>query len=179
MDDRERSVIAKSSDSDDEIGPPIPENLANTPDAGDLILEHEARKEERRRASYLAEIDYKNERRRRRDDLDILLDRPETGSKEHMLQKKYEKSRANRQYAEEAKDTDIEVPEKDLMGNTDSVKALLRKRRQRDLSSREQKLLQRRIRDAEIENRIAQRRKREQETMDMFRKMIAKREGSS
>jgi len=121
----------------------------------------------------------KQDRKQQKERLDELVPRAEPGSRERQLEKKQEKTAANRSFREARSPGAEDVGEKDLPGD-DSVegyKAQLRanekKKSERELRKEESL----RARAAEREEKLAEHRAKEAKTMEMLKAIAKQRFG--
>ncbi|KAF9740117.1 hypothetical protein PMIN06_003741 [Paraphaeosphaeria minitans] len=172
---------------DDDFGPaPPPGGVSRrtghgptVPKFDDLALRNELRDEDHARdqANYVDGIRYerKLDRNVQKERLDELVPRAEPGSRERQLEKKRETTSTLKEFRDAKESGDVEVAEADLMGD-DGVEVFKKKKRDAERQKSEREIRKEEImraRDAEREERLADRRAKEAQTMD-FLKQIAK-----
>ncbi|TGZ81440.1 hypothetical protein EX30DRAFT_287935, partial [Ascodesmis nigricans] len=183
---REGGIIPaeeEESESDDEVGPPIPGQERkpqrpgpDRPGFDDLELQRAYEEEERH--NRVADIRYERrmDKKAQKEALDELIPRAEPGTHERKLEKKRELNDKLRAFREKSPGVGDEVDEGTLMGDgNDEFKArkaaLQRKKNDREL--RREQILQARI--AEREERLREHREKEERTMEMLRSLAKRR----
>jgi len=180
-----RDAAPQSDDDDFGPAPPpggIPKHLGHGPTApsfDDLALRNEIRDEERAReqANYVDDIRYERtmERKAQKERLEELAPRADPGSKERQLEKKRETTSTLKEFRDAKESGDVEVGDADLMGD-DGMEAYMRRKGDMDRQKNEREIRKEEImraRAAEREERLADRRAKEAQTMD-YLKAIAK-----
>ncbi|KAF2444864.1 hypothetical protein P171DRAFT_520959 [Karstenula rhodostoma CBS 690.94] len=172
---------------DDDFGPAPPPGGASrrtghgptVPRFDDLALRNEQRDEDctRDQANYVYGIRYerKQDRNVQKERLDELVPRADPGSRERQLEKKRETTSTLKEFRDAKESGDVEVGEADLMGD-DGVEVYKKRKRDAERQKSEREIRKEEIaraRDAEREERLADRRAKEAQTMD-FLKSIAK-----
>lgn len=179
-----------NSESEDEFGPAVPKDLASRrsgptiPRMDDLALRNEERDEERarNRNDYADDIRYerKTERKAQKDRLEELVPRADPGSRERQLEKKREVTTTLKDFRDAKEGGDVEIRDSDLMGGDDGVDAYKRQK-----TNMERKKSEREIRKEEImraraeerEEKLAERRAKEAQTMDYLKQIARDRFG--
>ncbi|KAF1978357.1 hypothetical protein BU23DRAFT_549803 [Bimuria novae-zelandiae CBS 107.79] len=176
-----------SQSEDDDFGPtPPPGGVSRhqghgptVPRFDDLTLRNELRDEDRARgrADYVDDIRFEREvdRKAQKERLDELVPRADPGSRERQLEKKREATSTLKEFRDAKESGDVEVGEADLMGD-DGVEAYKRRKQEAERQKSEREIRKEEImraRAAEREERFAERRAKEAQTMD-FLKSIAK-----
>ncbi|KAG9559739.1 hypothetical protein KCU71_g9409, partial [Aureobasidium melanogenum] len=190
---------ATQDDSEDEYGPSLPTNTGRAGPAVPSIQDLQYRNgrlvsynpQTRNSGSHTTELaeedeiarrqdlrfDRKMDRKLQKERLEDLNPRAEPGSRERQLEKKREKTVANRAFREEKSPGAEEVGEGDLIGGEDGIKAHIqatqRKKSEREL--RKEEIL--RAREAEREERLARHRAKEDKTMEMLKNLARQRYG--
>ncbi|USP74110.1 uncharacterized protein yc1106_01384 [Curvularia clavata] len=173
-------------DSDDEFGPALPTNLARhsghgptIPKLDDLTYRNELRDEDQARgqSEYIDDLRHsrKVDRKAQKERLEELVPRADPGSRERQLEKKRETTSALQSFRDAKESGDIEVAESDLMGD-DGIDNYKKKKREQERQKNEREIRREEIaraRDAERNERLAERREKESKTME-FLKQIAK-----
>ncbi|KAL1610237.1 hypothetical protein SLS60_001902 [Paraconiothyrium brasiliense] len=184
----EHSSRAPQTNSDEEdFGPaPPPSGLSRhtghgptVPGFDELGLRNELRDEDRVRdqAEYVEGIRYerKLDRKTQKERLDELVPRADLGSRERQLEKKRETTATLAEFRDAKESGDAEVRDADLMGD-DGVDAYKKQKKEVERQKNEREIRKEEImraRAAEREERLADRRAKEAQTMD-FLKQIAK-----
>lgn len=178
-------------DSDeDNFGPAPPKDVARhrghgptVPRMDDLTYRNEMRAEEgaRDRSIYAEDTRYerKTERKAQKDRLDELVPRADPGSRERQLEKKRETTSTLQSFRDAKENGDIEVAEADLMGD-DGIDAFKRKKKQDERQKNEREIRREEIaraREAERDERLAERREKESKTMDFLKQLAQERYG--
>jgi hypothetical protein len=172
--------------SDDDFGPAPPTAVerrkghgATVPRLDDLTYRNEMRDEDRSRdrADYVDDIRYerKTDRKAQKERLDELVPRADPGSRERQLEKKREVTSTLQSFRDAKESGDVEVAEADLMGD-DGIDMYKRKKKEEERKKSDREIRREEIeraRAAERDERLAERRVKEDKTMD-FLKQIAK-----
>ncbi|KAJ4349936.1 uncharacterized protein N0V89_008556 [Didymosphaeria variabile] len=182
-----RAPQAHSDDDDDDFGPAPPPGGRSrhtghgptVPGFDDLGLRNELRDEDRVRdqANYVDDIRYerKLDRKTQKERLDELVPRADPGSRERQLEKKRETTSTLTEFRDAKESGDVEVRDADLMGD-DGVDVYKKQKKEVERQKNEREIRKEEImraRAAEREERLADRRAKEAQTMD-FLKQIAK-----
>ncbi|KAF2712264.1 hypothetical protein K504DRAFT_479971 [Pleomassaria siparia CBS 279.74] len=174
---------------DDDFGPAPPKDMGSwrtgpaVPRLDDLALRDEQRQEDRNRdhANYVDDIRFerKQDRKAQKENLDELVPRADPGSRERQLEKKREKTTVVSDFRDAKEGGDVDVGEADLMGD-DGIEGykkqkvnMERKKTEREL--RREEIM--RARDAERDERLAERRAKEEHTMEYFKQIAKERFG--
>lgn len=177
-------------DSDDEFGPALPSNLARhagygptIPKLDDLTYRNELRDEDRARgqSEYMDDLRYsrKVDRKAQKERLEELVPRADPGSRERQLEKKRETTSTLQSFREAKESGDVEVAESDLMGD-DGIDNYKKKKREQERQKNEREIRREEIaraRDAERNERLAERREKESKTMEFLRQIAKERFG--
>ncbi|KAH8732450.1 hypothetical protein GQ44DRAFT_602765 [Phaeosphaeriaceae sp. PMI808] len=172
--------------SDDDFGPAPPTDISRrkghgptVPKLDDLAYRNEMREEDRarQRADYLDDMrhDRKTERKTQKERLDELAPRADPGSRERQLEKKREVTSTLQSFRDAKENGDIEVAEADLMGD-DGIDMYRRKKKEEERKKSDREIRRDEIaqaRAAEWEEKLSERREKEDKTM-AFLKQIAK-----
>jgi hypothetical protein len=175
--------------SDDDIGPAPPKELGGrrtgpaVPRMDDLVLRDEMLREEREQGSlnYRDDIRFerKQDRKAQKEHLEELVPRADPGSRERQLEKKRETTALVTDFRDAKEGGDVEVGDGDLMGE-DGIEgykkqkvSMERKKTEREL--RREEIM--RAKDAEREERLSERRAKEDHTMEYFRQIAKDRFG--
>lgn len=177
----------ESLSDDDDFGPaPPPGGISRhaghgptVPGFDDLAMRNESRDEDyaRDQANYVDGIRYERrmDRRAQKERLDELVPREDPGSRERQLEKKRETTSTLKDFRDAKESGDVEVGDADLMGD-DGVEAYKKRKGEVERQKNEREIRKEEImraRAAEREERLADRRAKEAQTMD-FLKAIAK-----
>lgn len=180
-----------NDDSDeDDFGPAPPTDIARhrghgptVPRMDDLTYRNEMRAEDRTRdrTNYAEDTRYdrKIERKAQKDRHDELVPRADPGSRERQLEKKRETTSTLQSFRDAKESGDVEVAEADLMGD-DGIDAYKRKKKQDERQKNEREIRREEIaraRDAERDERLAERREKESKTMDFLKQLAQERYG--
>lgn len=174
---------------DDDFGPAPPKDVGSRrtgpaiPRLDDLALRDELRQEDRDRdrSNYVDDIRFerKLDRKAQKEHLDELAPRADPGSRERQLEKKRETTTTVSDFRDAKEGGDVEVGEADLMGD-DGIEGykkakvnMERKKTEREL--RREEIM--RARDAERDERLSERRAKEDHTMEYFRQIAKDRFG--
>lgn len=179
----------ESQSDDDDFGPAPPKDVTGRrtgptiPRLDDLAYRDELREEDssRDRGNYVDDIRYerKQDRKAQKERLEELVPRADPGSRERQLEKKRETTSTLQSFRDAKEGGDVEVGEADLMGD-DSIDAYKRKkmeaeRKKSDREIRREEIM--RARAAEREERLAERRQKEETTMAGLRELAKARFG--
>ncbi|KAF1828537.1 hypothetical protein BDW02DRAFT_574794 [Decorospora gaudefroyi] len=176
--------------SDDEFGPAPPTDLARhaghgptIPKLDDLTYRNEMREEDRAQdqSSYVNDIRHerKTDRKAQKERLEELVPRADPGSRERQLEKKRETTSTLKSFRDAKESGDVEVAEADLMGD-DGIHVYRKKKKEQERQKNEREIRREEIaraRDAERDERLAERRAKEGKTMDFLRQLAAERFG--
>ncbi|KAF1920704.1 hypothetical protein BDU57DRAFT_509118 [Ampelomyces quisqualis] len=177
---------AAEEQSDDDFGPAPPTAMErrrshgpSVPRLDDLTYRNETRDEDRARdrSNYTDDLRHerKTDRKAQKERLDELVPRADPGSRERQLEKKREVTSTLQSFRNAKESGDVEVAEADLMGD-DGIDTYKRKKKEDERKKSEREIRREEIeraRAAERDERLAQRREKEDKTMD-FLKQIAK-----
>lgn len=175
---------------DDDFGPAPPTDVARRsghgptiPKLDDLTYRNEMRDEDRSRdrSDYVDDIRYerKTDRKEQKERLDELVPRADPGSRERQLEKKRETTSALQSFRDAKEAGDVEVPEADLMGD-DGIDAYKKKKRDTERQKNEREIRREEImraREAERNEKLAERREKEGKTMAFLRQIAQERYG--
>ncbi|KAF2871975.1 hypothetical protein BDV95DRAFT_606545 [Massariosphaeria phaeospora] len=165
--------------SDDDFGPAPPTDLGSRttgrgptmPKLDDLALRDELIGEDRarNRANHVDDIRYdrKQDRKAQKDRLDELVPRADPGSRERQLEKKRETTTTLKGYRDAKEGGDVEVGEADLMGD-DSIEGYKKQKKSMERQKNEREIRREEImmaKAAERDERLAERRAKEAQTM--------------
>lgn len=176
--------------SDDDFGPAPPTNLARhsghgptIPKLDDLTYRNELRDEDRARgqSDYVDDIRHerKSDRKAQKERLDELVPKADPGSRERQLEKKRETTSTLQSFRDAKESGDTEVAESDLMGD-DGIDMYKKKKKEQERQKNEREIRREEIaraREAERNERLAERREKEGKTMDFLRQIAAERYG--
>jgi hypothetical protein len=178
---------------DDDFGPaPPPSGAMRHPGHGptiprldDIVYRNEVRQEDRVRdqASYMDDIRFerKADRKAQKDRLEELVPRADPGSRERQLEKKRETTTTLKDFRDAKEGGDVEVGEADLMGEDGlegyKTKKKVEERRKNERELRREEIMQ--AKAAEREEKVAERRAKEEQTMVYLRAIAKERFGSS
>jgi hypothetical protein len=176
--------------SDDDFGPAPPTNLSRhqghgptIPKLDDLTYRNELRAEDREKGQmdYIDDIRHarKSDRKSQKEALEDLVPRADPGSHERALEKKRETTSTLNSFRDAKEAGELEVPESDLMGD-DGIDMYKKKKKEQERQKNERELRREEIaraRDAERNERLAERREKEGKTMDFLRQIAAERFG--
>jgi hypothetical protein len=180
----------ESESDDDGFGPaPPPKNVGGKrsgpaiPRMDDLVLRDEMREEDRARdrSHYRDDIRYerKQDRKAQKERLEELVPRAEPGSRERQLEKKRETTGLMRGFKDAKEGGEVEIGEADLMGDDDmdayKKRRMEGERKKTEKEIRKEEVL--RARAAEREEKLAERRQKENQTMEHFRTLAKERFG--
>ncbi|KAJ4305009.1 hypothetical protein N0V90_000538 [Kalmusia sp. IMI 367209] len=182
---------ANPESDDDDFGPaPPPGGVsrhsghgATVPRFDDIAMRNEMRDEERARdqANYVDDIRYERnaDRKAQKERLDELVPRADPGSRERQLEKKRETTSVLKDYRDAKEGGDVEVGEADLMGD-DGVEVYKKRKGEMERQKNEREIRKEEImraKAAEREERLADRRAKEAQTMDFLRAIAKERFG--
>ena len=170
--------------SDDEFGPAPPTSAARhqghgptIPRLDDLTYRNEMRHEDqaRNRSDYVSDLRHerKGERALQTARLDELAPRADPGSRERQLEKKRETTSTLQSFRDAKEGGDVEVAEADLLGD-DGIDGYKKKKRdeQRKMTEREIRREEiARAREAERNERLSERREKEEKTMEFLKQL--------
>lgn len=174
-------------DSEDEFGPAALPGQASmrasragpaVPRLEDLELQKESREEEHEARVEELRAQRKADRAQQKERLEELVPRADPGSRERQLEKKMDKTAALRSFREAKSPGAEEIGESDLMGDdVDTLKARKKEeeRRKSERELRREEIM--RAKAAEREERIAEYRSREDQTMEMLQALAQQRFG--
>ncbi|KAG8626632.1 hypothetical protein KVT40_005577 [Elsinoe batatas] len=172
----------KDEDDEDDYGPATPKGEdrgAAQPTRQDLQYRDELNAEARESEREALRHERKVERKQQRERLDDIVPRAEPGTRERQLEKKREKSEANRSFRDGREAGAEEVGDRDLMGEDgmEGLKAQIREqeRKKSERELRKEEVL--RARAAEREERLTAHRAKEDKTMAMLREIAKQRFG--
>jgi hypothetical protein len=158
---------ATSDQSDDDFGPAPPTNFQRHQGHGPT--------------DYVDDIRHarKNDRKSQKEALEDLVPRADPGSRERQLEKKRETTSTLNSFREAKEAGELEVPESDLMGD-DGIDMYKKKKKEQERQKNEREIRREEIaraREAERNERLAERREKEGKTMDFLRQIAAERFG--
>ncbi|KAK7530769.1 uncharacterized protein J3D65DRAFT_639504 [Phyllosticta citribraziliensis] len=174
-------------DSEDEYGPAALPGQVSTrasrvgptvPRLDDLEMQKESREEEQEARIEALRAQRKADRAQQKERLEELVPRADPGSRERQLEKKMDKTAAVRSFREAKSPGAEEIRESDLMGDdVDTLKARKREeeRRKSERELRREEIM--RAKAAEREERIAEYRSQEDQTMEMLQTLAKQRFG--
>lgn len=179
-----------SDQSDDDFGPAPPTageqrrgHGPTVPGFDDLTYRNEMRDEDRarERSNYVDDIRHerKTDRKAQKEQLDELVPRADPGSRERQLEKKREVTSTLQSFRDAKESGDVEVPESDLMGD-DGIDLYKSKKKEEERKKSEREIRREEIsraRDAERNERLAERREKEGKTMEFLRQIAKERFG--
>jgi hypothetical protein len=178
-----------AEESDDEIGPAPPKDLARRgghgptiPKFDDLTYRNEMRDEDSSlgKSAYIDDIRHerKTDRKAQKERLEELVPRADPGSRERQLEKKREVTGTSQSFRDAKESGDVEVAESDLMGDDGDQFKKKKKDQERQKNEREIRREEiARAREAERNEALAARREKEGKTMDFLRQIAAERFG--
>ncbi|KAG9192760.1 EEF1A N-terminal glycine/lysine methyltransferase [Alternaria panax] len=181
---------ATSDQSDDDFGPAPPTALQRhtghgptIPRLDDLTYRNELRTEEREKGQmeYVDDMRHarKTDRKTQKEALDDLVPRADPGTRERQLEKKRETTSTLNSFRDAKEAGELEVPESDLMGD-DGIDVYKKKKKEQERQKNEREIRREEIaraREAERNERLAERREKEGKTMDFLRQIAAERFG--
>jgi hypothetical protein len=185
-----RSEQREEDDSGDDFGPAPPTHAGRQtghgptiPGYDDLTYRNEMRDEERARnqSDYVDGIrsDRKYERKAQKERLEELAPRADPGSRERQLEKKQETTSTLQSFRDAKESGDVELTEADLMGD-DGIDGYKKKKRDEERKKSEREIRREEIaraRDAERNERLAERREKEDKAMDFLKQIARERFG--
>jgi hypothetical protein len=121
----------------------------------------------------------KTDRKAQKERLEELVPRADPGSRERQLEKKRETTSTLQSFRDAKESGDVEVPESDLMGD-DGIDVYKKKKKEQERQKNEREIRREEIaraREAERNERLAERREKEGKTMDFLRQIAAERYG--
>lgn len=173
------------SQSDDDFGPAPPKDVGSRragptiPKLDDIALRNELREEDRAREGldYRDDIRYerKQDRKLQKERMEELVPRADPGTRERKMEKMRETTNTLKEFRDAKEGGDVEVGESDLMGD-DSIDAYKRQKVEMERKKNEREIRREEImraKAAEREERLAERRQKEDATM-AYLKAIAK-----
>ncbi|KAF2133102.1 hypothetical protein P153DRAFT_331499 [Dothidotthia symphoricarpi CBS 119687] len=180
----------EDAESDDDFGPALPTEMARhsghgptIPKLDDLTYRNEMRDEDRARdgSNYVDDIRYerKTDRKAQKERLEELVPRADPGSRERQLEKKRETTGTLQSFRDAKEGGDVEVGESDLMGE-DSIDGYKKQKKEAERKKSEREIRREEIaraRDAERDERLAERRAKEGKTMDFLMQIAKERFG--
>ncbi len=181
---------ASDESDDDDFGPAPPANATRRqghgptiPKLDDLTYRNEMRDEDRERdhSEYKDDTRYerKAERGLQKARLEELVPRADPGSRERQLEKKRETTSTLQSFRDAKEGGDVDVAESDLMGD-DGIDALKKKKRDEQRKMTEREIRREEIfraKEAERNERLSERREKEEKTMDFLRQIARERFG--
>ncbi|RAQ99258.1 short chain dehydrogenase [Stemphylium lycopersici] len=195
LDEREgkgrwKSFEDAQTESDDDFGPAPPTDLARhsghgptIPKLDDLTYRNELRDEDRARgqSDYVDDIRYarKTDRKAQKERLEELAPRADPGSRERQLEKKRETTSTLQSFRDAKESGEADVAESDLMGD-DGIDNYKKKKKEQERQKNEREIRREEIaraREAERNERLAERREKEGKTMDFLRQIAQERFG--
>lgn len=184
---------AEPESDDDDFGPAPPPGGASRlsgygptiPKLDDIAYRNELLQEDRDRdqSNYVDDIRYerKEDRKAQKDRLDELVPRADPGSRERQLEKKRETTSTLKDFRDAKEGGDVEMAEADLMGD-DGIEGYKKKKKVEERQKNERELRREEImraKAAEREEKVAERRAKEAQTMDYLRSIARERYGTS
>ncbi|TKX26365.1 hypothetical protein C1H76_1327 [Elsinoe australis] len=182
-DGKPTQVAPPDEDEDDDgYGPSLPQGQdksASAPTRQDLQYRDELRTEAQNLARQSVRHERKLEQKQQQERMDEIAPRAAAGSRERQLEKKREKSDANRSFRDSKEAGAEEVGDRDLMGDEgiEGYKAQVKEqeRRKTEREIRKEEVL--RARAAEREERLSAHRAKEAKTLDMLKDIAKQRFG--
>jgi hypothetical protein len=179
-----------SDQSDDDFGPAPPTagerrkgHGPTVPGFDDLTYRNEMRDEDRARdrSNYTDDIrlERKMDRKAQKERLEELVPRADPGSRERQLEKKREVTSTLQSFRDAKESGDVEVAESDLMGD-DGIDMYKSKKKEEERKKSEREIRREEIsraRDAERNERLAERREKEGKTMEFLMQIAKERFG--
>jgi hypothetical protein len=135
----------------------------------------------RNESDYIDDIRHsrKTDRKAQKERLDELVPRADAGSRERQLEKKRETTSALQSFRDAKESGDVEVAEADLMGD-DGIDVYKKKKKEQERQKNEREIRREEIaraREAERNERLAERREKEGKTMEFLRQIAQERFG--
>ncbi|KAF2268021.1 hypothetical protein CC78DRAFT_541243 [Lojkania enalia] len=185
-----RKAEEDGPDSDrDEFGPSLPEDISprrtgpTIPRFDDLALRNELQEEDRARdrAQYVDEIRHERnlDRKAQKERLEELVPRADPGARERQLEKKRETTNTLKDFRDAKEGGDVEIGEADLMGD-DGIDAYKKRKVEMERKKNEREIRREEImraRAAERDERLADRRTKEANTMEYLKALAKERFG--
>ncbi|KAL5113293.1 hypothetical protein ACEQ8H_008842 [Pleosporales sp. CAS-2024a] len=179
-----------SDGSDDDFGPAPPTAAERrtghgptVPRLDDLAYRDEMREEDgaRDRSSYVDDMHHerKMERKAQKERLEELVPRADAGSRERQLEKKREVTSTLQSFRDAKESGHVEVAEADLMGD-DGIDLYKKKKKEEQRKKSEREIRREEIsraREAERNQRLAERREKENKTMEFLMQIAKERFG--
>ncbi|CAI6340446.1 unnamed protein product [Periconia digitata] len=183
---------AEANSEEDDFGPaPPPGGTRHSghgptiPRLDDLALRNELLDEDRAReqADYVDDIRFqrKQDRKAQKDRLEELVPRADPGSRERQLEKKRETTGTLREFRDAKEGGDVEIGDADLMGD-DGFEGHKKRKSEFERKKSEREIRREEIARAKAEERderLAERRAKEAQTMELLRSMARERFGGS
>ncbi|EPY52126.1 fungal protein [Schizosaccharomyces cryophilus OY26] len=144
------------------------------PTVDDLYDRQELREQIREQQQSSKRYETKLRVRRETELLDEVLPKEPAGSKQALLQKKKEKQHTLKQYRERS-DEEMELNENDLFGEPDSFTKQVEREHLRKKKRDEGRQMRHSQKDAEILQKIQERKEKEKKTVEMLREMAQSR----
>ncbi|KAK5731589.1 hypothetical protein LTR17_011295 [Elasticomyces elasticus] len=182
-DGRREDVSDEDEDEDDGYGPALPDAARrkagpSVPGFQDIQQRREQAVEDREAQRTDMRYERKQDRNLAKERLDELVPRADAGSRERQLEKKREVTAGNRAFRDAKEGGDVEVGDRDLLGDdADSHKAELKKMEKQKSERELRKEEVMRAREAEREERVADYRRKEDKTMSMLKEIAKQRFG--
>jgi hypothetical protein len=187
---KEVVVEPQSDDDDDDFGPAPPPGGARQlghgptiPRFDDLAMRNELRDEDRARenSNYVDDIRFerKQDRRAQKERLDELVPRADPGSRERQLEKKRETTGTLKEFRDAKEGGDVEMGDADLMGD-DGFEGHKKRKSEMDRKKSEREIRREEIaraRAAEWDEKLAERRAKEEKAMEYLRAIAKERFG--
>ncbi|KAF2678490.1 hypothetical protein K458DRAFT_317189 [Lentithecium fluviatile CBS 122367] len=184
---------AEPQSDDDDFGPaPPPGGVSRhsghgptVPKLDDIAYRNELLQEDRERgqSNYVDDIRFERrlDRKAQKDRLEELVPRADPGSRERQLEKKRETTTTLKDFRDAKESGDVEVAEADLMGD-DGIEGYKKKKKVEERQKNERELRREEImraKAAEREEKVAERRTKEAQTMEYLRSIARERFGAS
>lgn len=183
---------ADTQSEDDDFGPAPPPGGARhrghgptIPRLDDLALRNELRDEDRTReqADYVDDIRFqrKQDRKAQKERLDELIPKADPGSRERQLEKKRETTGTLREFRDAKEGGDLEIGDADLMGD-DGIDSHKKRKKDMERQKSEREIRREEIaraKEAERDEKLAERRAKEAETIELLRAMARERFGGN
>lgn len=179
-----------SDQSDDDFGPSPPTNLTRhqghgptIPKLDDLTYRNELLSESRAndQSNYTDDIRHarKSDRKSQKEAIEDLAPHADPGTRERQLEKKREVTSTLNSFRDAKEAGELDVPESDLMGD-DGIDVYKKKKKEQERQKNEREVRREEIaraREAERNERLAERREKEGKTMEFLRQIAAERFG--
>ena len=180
----------KPESDENDFGPARPRDLASRSQAGptvprldDIALRDEEISEDRSREglNYRDDIRFerKQDRKAQKDRLEELAPHADPGSRERQLEKKRETTSTLKEFRDAKEAGDAEIGESELMGD-DGIDQYKKQKKEMERKKTERELRREEImraKAAERDERLAERRAKEANTMDYFKQLAKERFG--